>query len=83
MVTSHRSNQGKPAYQRWHDERRRARREAFSDEEFTGSEKVEFDLDNDDPLYPARIYGDQNPQTFTITGPDGQEHDIREVSPRH
>lgn len=81
-MQSHRSNGGKPAREKWHKRRHRARREAFSDEEFSASERTEFDLDNDDPLYPARIYGDQNPETFTIEGPDGQRHDVRETNPR-
>lgn len=73
----HRGNEGKPARDRWHSFRARARREAFSASEFSPIERAEFDLDADDPR-SAGITGRDNPQTYDG---DGREVDRIAGSP--
>lgn len=72
----HKSNGGKPLWGRWHDFRRRARRDAMSHEEFTEDEVVTFNLDGgEDNPYPGRITGEDNPRTYRVE--DG-DRDIRD-----
>lgn len=81
-MQTHKSNGGKPIYKEWHERRQRAREESFTDEDFPESERTDFNLRNDDRLYPARIYGDEHPMTYMVEGPDGELHDIRDLDDR-
>lgn len=69
----HRGNEGKPVSGDWHEFRARARREAFSPEEFSEIERTQYDLDDDDER-SANITGEDNPDTYrgqnTDVGPD-------------
>lgn len=84
-MQSHRSNGAKAAWAEWHQFRQRAREESFSPADYSPEERVLYNLDNDDPLYPARIYGDENPDTYTIedrVSGDSEPHDVRDLDDR-
>jgi len=72
---SAKSNAAKPADASWHEFRKRARREAFSPEEFSDAERVRFNLDSDDRLSPAGITGEANPQSYDGSDPGGIDPD--------
>lgn len=71
-----RGNEGKPVWSEWHNFRERARRTAYSPEEFSAIDRTRYDLDNDDPR-SANITGRDNPDTYDgddtqIAKPAGQ-----------
>lgn len=55
-----RSDSGKAVDERWHAFRQKAKRIAFSPDEFSEVEKVRYDLDT------AGITGRDNPRTFRM-----------------
>lgn len=64
----------------WHEFRAKARRNAFSPEEFSPAERARYNLDSDDPVSPAGITGQDNPDTYTgeSVGPGpSSDRDIR------
>lgn len=76
---SARDTAARPVDADWHEFRARARREAFSPEEFDDIDRERFDLD-DDAERSARITGEENPDTYRGVGSglDPQGRDIRE-----
>lgn len=62
-MLSHRGENGKAVWEEWHRFRSFARRNAFSENEFSEIEQNRFDLDT------ARITGADNPKTFRTEPP--------------
>jgi len=57
-------NAAKAASNEWREFRERARREAFSPEEFSDSERVRYNLDDDARISSANITGQNNPASY-------------------
>lgn len=78
-IFSSRDQAGRPVDGDWHAFRERARREAFSAEEFGSLDRERYDLD-DDAERSAGITGEDNPDTYRGEGAalDPEGRDIRE-----
>jgi len=64
-------NAGKVTDSRWHNFRERARREAFSPEEFSDSDRVRYNLDDDARISSANITGQNNPASYNGSDASG------------
>lgn len=78
-----RSENLKPINSEWHEFRARARRTAFSPEEFSEGDQIEYDLDT------AGITGADNPRSFEVDRPLTEEagnmnngFDVRDLNNR-
>lgn len=77
----HKANDGKVVDPEWHRFRQNARENAFSPEEFSDIDRGRYNLDDDDPVSPAGITGEDNPRTYIGDSPGigpTTEHDIRD-----
>jgi hypothetical protein len=67
MIHDH-ANEGKVVDAEWHAFRQMARETAMSPEEFDDRDRTRYNLDDDDPVAPARITGANNPETYEGDG---------------
>lgn len=85
MIPS-KGNSGRVVDADWHQFREHARNEAFSPIEFSDKERERFNLNSDDPLYPANIDGSETDETYTGddtgVGPVVERRDLRNLPGR-
>lgn len=72
---------GRPAWSKFHEERRRAREEYMNEDEASSGEQVDFAIDEDDDTYPlGGLPSEMRDENYIVEDPvSGESYDYRDA----